>query len=192
MTPQDNRIEIIVLSPEEAVHTALGKGLEPESLRVVPARTIEEGLAAARSASAELLIVDSLLADPLAHAAKLVRVNPALGFMLIMSDQDANLAVEAARVGAYDFITRPLDPRKLRFRVRVALEKHSRSVEERAYRVALEERLNNRTEEVLVNRERLARLRRLHVHGRIVQFHTISQQVPDRFAQSRMSRGPHP
>jgi HD-GYP domain-containing protein (c-di-GMP phosphodiesterase class II) len=62
---------------------------------------------------------------------------------------------KTARAGAYEFFIRPLEATKAAFRLGVALEKHSRALEERAYTVALEERLNNRTAEVMDSRDRI-------------------------------------
>lgn len=152
---QDKRGDLIFLSPDAGTRESFARGLVLDRLRLVPAATPEEAATAARSASAELVIVDSLLKPPLEHVRCLLKVNPALGFLLIIGEEDEMLAVEAARLGAYDFLTRPLDVRKASFRLRVALEKHSRRLEERAYTVALEERITSRTEEVLQNRERL-------------------------------------
>jgi putative nucleotidyltransferase with HDIG domain len=152
---QDKRGDLILLSPDAGTWGSFARGLVLDRLRLVPAATPEEAATAARSASAELVVIDSLLKPPLEHVRRLLKVNPALGFLLIIGEEDEMLAVEAARLGAYDFITRPLDLRKASFRLRVALEKHSRRLEERAYTVALEERITSRTEEVLQNRERL-------------------------------------
>ena len=149
------RGDLILVSPDPSVVAMLRDGLSGEPYRVVTAGSPAEALTAARSAGAEMAIIDSALEAPLDQAARLLKVNSAMGFMLIIGEEEQILAVEAARKGAYDFIMRPIDPLKARFRVRVALEKHSRSIEERAYTVALEERINSRTDEVLQNRERI-------------------------------------
>src|SRR5437016_4951237 len=129
------RGDLILVSADPAVVAAFREGLSGEPYRLVAAATSTDAVAAARSASAELAIIDSRLEPPLDHAAKLLRVNSALGFMLLIGEEQEMLAVEAARKGAYDFIMRPVDGAKARFRVRVALEKHSRAIEERAYTV---------------------------------------------------------
>jgi response regulator RpfG family c-di-GMP phosphodiesterase len=152
---QGKRGDLILLSPDPAVRAAMEESLKDEPYRLVAASTPEEALVAARSASAELALIDSSVGSPLDIAQRLRRANSALGFMLIVGEEDGSLAVEGARLGAYDFVMRPVDLPKARFRVKVALEKHSREIEERAYTVALEERLNNRTEEVMQNRERI-------------------------------------
>jgi response regulator RpfG family c-di-GMP phosphodiesterase len=147
--------DLIVLSPDAATVEALRRGLSIDRARLVFAAGFEEAAAAARSASAELVVIDSMLPSVLDLADKLRRINPAVGFLLIISEEDQVLAVEAARKGAYDFIMRPIDAAKASFRLKVALEKHSRTIEERAYTVALEERVNYRTEEVMQNRQRI-------------------------------------
>jgi response regulator RpfG family c-di-GMP phosphodiesterase len=147
--------EIFVVSPDAAVRRAIAEPFAGSPVRVVTAFTPEEGLSAARSASAELAVIDAALPAPLEYVARVLKLNPALGLLLVVGEQDSALALEAVRGGAYDFVTRPVDPRKSRIRIEVALERHSRVLEERAYTVALEERMVQRTEEVLEGRERI-------------------------------------
>ncbi len=152
--PLKTKGEIIVATADAELIQMLSGALAGDG-RVVAAETKPSALLAARSASAELAILDARLSPPIEFLLKLRRVNPALGFVLVLGVDEEELAVEAARAGAYDVLIRPMEPAHARFRVRVALEKHSRALEERAYRVALEERLNNRTEEVMHSRDRI-------------------------------------
>jgi response regulator RpfG family c-di-GMP phosphodiesterase len=149
------RGDVIVFSPDPGVRVGLEAGLRDEPYRIVLASTAEEADLAARSASAEMAIIDSQAKATIDHMIRLRKLNPALGFLVIIDDHESTLAVETARAGAYDFFIRPIDAVKSAFRLRVALEKHSRALEERAYTVALEERLNNRTEEVMTSRDRI-------------------------------------
>lgn len=145
------RGEIIVATSDAALLDVLRGALD---VRLVSAETPASALLAARSASAELVILDSRLGGT-ELLQKLRRANPALGFVLAVGVEEESLALEAARLSAYDVLIRPLEATHARFRVRVALEKHSRALEDRAYRVALEERLNSRTEEVMTSRDRI-------------------------------------
>jgi len=149
------RGDVIVVSADAEIRSSLESGLIAERYRVVCAATASEADLAARSASAEIALIDSRIGPALDHMARLRKINPALGFVMILGDEDSSLAVESARAGAYEFFIRPLDVPKAAFRLGVALEKHSRALEERAYTVALEERLNNRTEEVMHSRDRI-------------------------------------
>jgi HD-GYP domain-containing protein (c-di-GMP phosphodiesterase class II) len=155
MAQTQKRGDVIVFSPDRQVRERLNAALREERVQVVLTCTPQEADLAARSASAEMALIDSQAGSTLDHMIRLRKLNPALGFMLIIGADEATLAVEAARAGAYDFFIRPIDDTKSAFRLRVALEKHSRALEERAYTVALEERLNNRTEEVMASRDRI-------------------------------------
>jgi response regulator RpfG family c-di-GMP phosphodiesterase len=155
MAQTQKRGDVIVFSPDRQVREGLAVALRDEPYRVLLAATAEEADLAARSAGAEMALIDSQAGATLDHMARLKKLNPALGFLLIIGGDETILAVEAARAGAYDFFIRPIEGGKGAFRLRVALEKHSRALEERAYTVALEERLNNRTEEVMHSRDRI-------------------------------------
>lgn len=155
MAELQKRGDVIVFSPDRSVRESLESGLRDERYRVVTASTLEAAEVAARSASAEMVLIDAQPQIALDHMTRLRKDNPALGFLFMIHSEDTLLAVEAARAGAYDFVIRPIDVPKTAVRLRVALEKHSRALEERAYTVALEERLNNRTEEVMASRDRI-------------------------------------
>ena len=147
--------DVIVVSADAEIRRPLEQGLHDGRYRIVCASTLAEADVAARSASAEMSLIDSRIGPALEIMARLRKINPALGCLVIIGDEESSLAVEAARAGAYDFFIRPLDVAKAAFRLGVAFEKHSRALEERAYTVALEERLNNRTEEVMASRDRI-------------------------------------
>jgi response regulator RpfG family c-di-GMP phosphodiesterase len=147
--------EIIIVSPDPSEASALEEGLREDGVGVAWAASLEEGLVAARSDSAQLAIVDSRIPRPIDAAIQIRRFNSALGYLLLVGQEEDSLAFEAARRGAYDYILRPVNVRRARLRVLVALEKHSRVLEDRAYTVMLEDRVMQRTEEMLQNRERI-------------------------------------
>jgi response regulator RpfG family c-di-GMP phosphodiesterase len=155
MARQQIRGDVILLTPDREVRAVLEDSLRREPYKVVLISTFDDAVLAARSASAEMVIIDSQSKTSVDNMLWLRKINPALGFLLIIDASETALAVEAARAGSYDFLIRPIDPLKASVRLRVALEKHSRALEERAYTVALEERLNNRTEEVMHSRDRI-------------------------------------
>jgi response regulator RpfG family c-di-GMP phosphodiesterase len=155
MAQTQKRGDVIVFSPDRHVREGFETVLRDEPYRVILASTAEEVDLAARSASAEMALIDSQAGSTIEQMTRLKKLNPALGFLLIIGADETSLAVEAARAGTYDFFIRPIEGAKGAVRLRVALEKHSRALEERAYTVALEERLNNRTEEVMTSRDRI-------------------------------------
>lgn len=155
MTDTLVRGEVILLGPDPAEAGILAEGLRGEVVSLVAAAAPEAGIEAARSAAARLLIVDSRVPDPLASAGRIRRINPALGYLLLVGPGEEDLAFEAVRRGACDYLLRPVDVRRARLRLRVALERQSRLLEERAYTRILEGRVMQRTEEALRRREKL-------------------------------------
>src|SRR5581483_2308097 len=127
------RGDVIVVSADAELRGSLERGLHDDRYRVVSAATVAEADVAARSASAEMVLVDSRVGPALELMTRLRKINPALGCCVIIGDEESSLAVEAARAGAYDFFIRPLDVQRTTFRLGVAFEKHSRALEERAY-----------------------------------------------------------
>ncbi len=134
---------------------ALHEALKDVPVNLVPVVTEEQAVAAASAASARMAILDSGMGDVLEAGARLQKANPHVGLLFVVGESETTLALEAAALGAYDFITRPIDALKTEVRVRVALDKHARTLEDRAYTVALEDRVNQRTEEIVLNRERV-------------------------------------
>src|SRR5437016_6824272 len=98
MTQTHKRGDVIVFSPDREVREALDAALRDERYRVVLASTAEEADLAARSASAEMALIDSQTGSSLDQMARLRKLNPALGFLLIIGAEETILAVEAARV----------------------------------------------------------------------------------------------
>lgn len=149
------RGEILWVGPDEGIADRLGKGMFGDGLRLVRVDTFEAGMEAARSAAARLLVVDSRMPVPLEGIGRLRRINSALGFLLMVGPGEEDLAVESVRRGACDYLQRPLNLREARVRLLAALERQSRFLEERVYTNILEDRLLQRSEEMLRRREKL-------------------------------------
>jgi response regulator RpfG family c-di-GMP phosphodiesterase len=88
---------------------------------------------------------------------ELYSIDVDLGVLLLLEETDLPSAVEAARMGVLDFITRPFDPDKIPIRVAVAAERRRQLVGDRLYKLALEKRINVRTSQVWDKTERLRR-----------------------------------
>lgn len=80
-----------------------------------------------------------------------------LGVLVILWETDPETAVQAARLGVLDFITKPFDRDKIPIRLTVAAERRKQALSDRAYKLALEKRINARTWEVWDKKERLER-----------------------------------
>lgn len=148
--------ELLLVTTDPALVRSLTEAAAAAGFRLNPARTLDEARACARSAAVELAVLDSALDGGMMYLlSELPRVNPAIGVLVVVGATETELAIEAARQGAYDFLTRPVEGSKIPIRLHVALEWHRRELNERTYRLALEERIVSRTEELHQNRAKL-------------------------------------
>ena len=79
---------------------------------------------------------------------KLHSISPGTVVVMISGNQDIETAIEAMRVGAFDYITKPLDIRHVDAAVQRALNHRSLIREKEQYRAQLEQLLEERTAEV--------------------------------------------
>jgi len=135
------RAEILLVDDEEALCTAAEKILVKEGYRVHSVNTAKDGLARFEAEGADLLITDLLLPDldgiSLLKRAKELR--PTIEVIVITGHGTVEKAVEAMRLGAYDFIEKPLDRTALVKAVSKAVEKQRLADENRRLRDELQQ-----------------------------------------------------
>jgi putative nucleotidyltransferase with HDIG domain len=88
---------------------------------------------------------------------RLVQTRPETAVVMLTAAADTELAVQAMKLGAYDYITKPFNLEELAVHVEKALERRQLLVENRAYHRSLEQRVAEQTREI---REHLVRERR--------------------------------
>ncbi|MFH0911388.1 MAG: sigma-54 dependent transcriptional regulator [Planctomycetota bacterium] len=122
---------ILVVDDHEATRETLQEMLEEGGSRVVTARNREEAAGRLRAGAFDLILSDLMLPDgsglDLLEIAK--GAQPGVPFVVITGHGTIENAVEATRLGAYEYITKPWDVKKLRLLVRNAL--HLRFLEQK-------------------------------------------------------------
>jgi DNA-binding NtrC family response regulator len=122
---------ILLVDDDERLRAAAAKVLTHESYRVVSAGFGREALDLLKQHAIALVICDLRLPD-LDGIALLKHVRedwPAAEMVMITGHGSVEKAVEAMKLGAYDFITKPLDSTTLLRTVAKALEKQRLAVE---------------------------------------------------------------
>lgn len=114
------------------------------------ARSAEEALAALSHSSFDLVISDINMGgmsglDLVPHVHSL---SPDTVVVLISGQQGMETAIEAMRVGAFDYITKPLDIRHVEAAVERAIQHHELLTQKRRHETQLEALLQQRTAEV--------------------------------------------
>jgi len=135
------KADILLVDDEEALCVAAEKILLKEGYRVTSVHTATDGLNRFQHEGADLIITDLALPDQdglnLLRQAKQLR--PTIEVIVITGHGTVEKAVEAMRLGAYDFIEKPLDRNALLRAVAKALEKQRLTTENIRLRDALQQ-----------------------------------------------------
>ncbi|MGE5851328.1 MAG: sigma-54-dependent transcriptional regulator [Candidatus Methylomirabilota bacterium] len=134
--------EILVVDDEKNIRGSLEGILKDEGYRVRAVATAEELLKQVGQALPDLVILDVWLSgmDGLQALEELKRLYSELPVIMISGHSTVEAAVKATKLGAYDFIEKPLSLEKTVLAVRNALDRQRLELENRALRQTLEER----------------------------------------------------
>jgi two-component system nitrogen regulation response regulator GlnG len=122
---------ILVVDDEESVRWALRKAMEGAGYRVDLAADGPAGLAAASDPGVELVLLDVRLPgqDGLELLRELRKRRPDLPVIMMTAYGTLQVAVEAMRLGAYDYIGKPFDTDEVLLVVQKALEAQALALE---------------------------------------------------------------
>jgi two-component system nitrogen regulation response regulator NtrX len=135
---------ILIVDDEPAIQSTLRGVLEDEGYRVTALGTGDGALAALADEAPDLVFLDIWMPgrDGLGTLAEIKRLRPDAAVVMISGHATIETAVKATRLGAYDFIEKPLSLEKTLLTVSRALE-HARLERENA---TLRQRLQQRWE----------------------------------------------
>jgi len=135
---------ILIVDDEKAIQKALRGVLEDEGYRVSAVGNGADALKSMADETPDVVFLDIWMPhmDGLETLAELKRLRPEATVVMISGHGTIETAVKATRLGAYDFIEKPLSLEKTLITVTRALE-HGRLERENA---SLRERLDERTE----------------------------------------------
>jgi two-component system response regulator HydG len=134
------RAEILLVDDEEALCNAASKILAKEGYRVTFVHTAAEGLQQFVTETPDLLITDLMLpdSDGISVLKRARELRPHAEVIVITGHGTVEKAVEAMRLGAYDFIEKPIDPNSLRKTVGKAVERQRLARENEQLRAELQ------------------------------------------------------
>ncbi len=134
------REEILIVDDEKNIRTTLMGILRDEGYRVTAVTSGEEALAQLTEALPDLVLLDIWMPgmDGLETLTALRQTYPDLGVVMISGHGNIETAVKAIRMGAYDFIEKPLSLEKTLLAIRHALDQQTLERENRALRQIVE------------------------------------------------------
>lgn len=133
------KADILIIDDEENLRIAAVKILTKQGHRVSAFASPHEGLAKLASEGADLLITDLMMPglDGIEVLKRAKEFRPTVEVIVFTAHATVDKAVEAMRLGAYDFIEKPLDRAALLKAINKALERQKLGVEIRQLREQL-------------------------------------------------------
>ena len=127
---------ILVVDDEAAIRSSLSRLLQQDGYAVDDAEGMGQALDRLRAAPYDLVITDALMPDGsgLDLVTSVKRLSPGTGCIVMTGHGTINMAVQAMKIGAFDFITKPYDSERVRVAVKNALEHQRLTVENESLR----------------------------------------------------------
>src|SRR5690242_3214752 len=121
--PRTMKKRVLLIDDEIGIRASLKMVLEP-TYEVLSASDGEEGLALFKSSSPDLILLDILLPgiDGLTVLRTLRSEDTRIPVIMLTASTTVKTAVEAMKIGAADYVTKPFDVEELRLNVSRALE----------------------------------------------------------------------
>lgn len=128
--------KILVIDDEKPIRDALQNILTAEQYQVDLAENGKKGIELLNDNGYDVVLCDIKMPnmDGLEVMAKAIEIAPEVPFILISGHGTIDIAVEAVRKGAYDFIAKPPDLNRLLITIRNAVDKNNLVVETKVLR----------------------------------------------------------
>ena len=141
---------ILIVDDEESIRSIISRRLESEGYSCEVASDGKEALWKAFIKDFDLVLMDIRMPGMSGMEAlpQMVTHHPDTCVLMLTAVIDADTAIEAMKLGAYDYVTKPFDLDDLTMRVDKALERRRLILEKREYDVNLEQKLRQQTEQM--------------------------------------------
>jgi response regulator RpfG family c-di-GMP phosphodiesterase len=157
MGGESRKAHILVVDDEEAVRTLLSARLVLEGHQCFTAETAEEALEKIGAGDLDLVLCD-LWMPGMSGLELLKRVHsktPHLAFVICTGEDDVRTGIEAMKLGASDYLVKPLQLDGMVASLAKALEKRGLELEVAQCRIRLEEVVQERTRQLQVAIQRI-------------------------------------
>ena len=118
-------LKILIVDDEEKIRKLLAYALRKQDLDVTSAGSGQEALALMVEKNIDILVTDVRMPemDGLELARRVRKQNPNVQIIIISAHSDIDSALEALKVGAVDFLRKPVDPKVLLLAINSSAEK---------------------------------------------------------------------
>src|SRR5438093_16102 len=115
---------LLVIDDDRTVVRFVEKAFEGQDLQIVAANSAREGMTRLKKDQPDVLLLDVMLPEStgIELVSEIRRIDVRLPVIFITALNDSDMAIEAMKLGAYDYLLKPLDQQQLRELVTRALE----------------------------------------------------------------------
>jgi len=141
---------ILIVDDEEPIRNAVSRKLQAEGYNCVTAADGKEALWKASMQDFALVLLDIKMPgmSGMEVLSRVIIDHPDTSVVMITAVGNSQTAVEAMKLGAYDYVTKPFNLDDLVMRVERALERRGLVLENREYQLRLEQRVEQQTGQV--------------------------------------------
>jgi DNA-binding response OmpR family regulator len=141
---------ILIVDDEESIRNMVARDLELHGYVCETACDAKDALWKAFIKDFDLVLMDIKMPgiSGLEVLPQMLTDHPDICIIMLTAVADTETAIEAMRLGAYDYITKPFDLDDLRLRVERALEKRRLMLENREYQRRLEQKVKQQVEQI--------------------------------------------
>src|SRR5512139_4281465 len=120
------RSKILVVDDERMIRWSIQQALSKDGHSVTAVETGEEAVAQASDEMPDLVFLDITLPgiDGIEVLRRLKAIEPSVAVVMVTATDEVKTAVEAMRLGAYDYVSKPFDLDRLRVVAKNALDRH--------------------------------------------------------------------
>ncbi|MCB5264862.1 MAG: sigma-54 dependent transcriptional regulator [Candidatus Cloacimonetes bacterium] len=120
-------MKIFIIDDEKNIRISLGNILEDEGYEVQSFANIKSGLESLEDGDPDLILLDVILPDGNGIEAleEIKKTMPQIPIIMISGNSNISSAVKAIKLGAFDFLEKPLSLPKIKITVKKALDFHA-------------------------------------------------------------------
>jgi len=144
----EEQVKVLVVDDEESVRSLLQRILEEAGYSVVTAADGQEALYQVSLGEAQVLLMDIKMPkmSGLEVLSKLTATSSDYCVIMVTSTTDLQTAVEALKLGAYDYITKPFDHNDVTQKVLKAVERWKRQLQEKKRYIEMQKSIAQKTQ----------------------------------------------
>ncbi|QDS99465.1 sigma-54-dependent transcriptional regulator [Adhaeretor mobilis] len=115
---------ILTVDDDRSVHHLISRALEGREFEVISASSGEDAISQIKANSPDVVLLDVVLPDGsgLDLVGKLNQLDPRLPVIIVTALDTSETAIEAMKLGAFDYLPKPIDVERLECMVEQALE----------------------------------------------------------------------